>query len=471
MMRLRAKWRWLLLALALLAAGAVLNVWLVTTLQYRRALRKEGFVGELPAPRADDRILVIAPHPDDEVISCGGLIQRARADGAEVHVALMTNGDGSELSLIFGERDLPLGPAAFIKLGFERQQESISALAQIGLSARSVQFLGYPNNGLLELWQAEHWSSQRLYRSPNTHATRSPYENTVTPGAKYCGEQVLADLSQVLLAVRPTMVLVPHPNDIHPDHWTTDAFARYALATLAIRGEAWARDTRVYGYLVHWPSYPAPRRFLPRISLLPPASLLQMDAGWQKLPLTKEEVRQKLRAVRRYHSQLPNLDRLLLAFVRENEMFAELPAVPVTAGRVGWRNQAARRHRMGGADVSGVQLHLNDRGTVAAEITTPRAKIPGKGYVAVDLRGWDDQARPVIATAYMERTRTRAVTMDGRGRLRGLPVTPGPDEPGRISVSGLPWPGAPDRRTAFLSCWGKGPGRLTDPAVVAVLER
>jgi hypothetical protein len=52
------------LALALLAPGAVLNVWLVTTLQYRRALRKEEFVGELPLygrPHPRHR-----PHPDDE---------------------------------------------------------------------------------------------------------------------------------------------------------------------------------------------------------------------------------------------------------------------------------------------------------------------------------------------------------------------------------------------------------------------
>jgi LmbE family N-acetylglucosaminyl deacetylase len=39
-----------------------------------------------------DRALVIAPHPDDEVLGCGGTIARLTALGREVHVAVMTRG-------------------------------------------------------------------------------------------------------------------------------------------------------------------------------------------------------------------------------------------------------------------------------------------------------------------------------------------------------------------------------------------
>lgn len=38
------------------------------------------------------RVLVIAPHPDDEVLGCGGTIARLTAAGAEVHVAIVTEG-------------------------------------------------------------------------------------------------------------------------------------------------------------------------------------------------------------------------------------------------------------------------------------------------------------------------------------------------------------------------------------------
>lgn len=44
------------------------------------------------------RMLVVAPHPDDEVIGCGGTISRAKEQGAEVFVLFVTVGETSDLS-------------------------------------------------------------------------------------------------------------------------------------------------------------------------------------------------------------------------------------------------------------------------------------------------------------------------------------------------------------------------------------
>lgn len=38
------------------------------------------------------RILILVPHPDDEVVGCGGAIQRAQQQGAEVTVLLLSHG-------------------------------------------------------------------------------------------------------------------------------------------------------------------------------------------------------------------------------------------------------------------------------------------------------------------------------------------------------------------------------------------
>ena len=38
------------------------------------------------------RVLVIAPHPDDEVLGCGGTIAKHVADGNQVYVAIVTRG-------------------------------------------------------------------------------------------------------------------------------------------------------------------------------------------------------------------------------------------------------------------------------------------------------------------------------------------------------------------------------------------
>ena len=43
-------------------------------------------------PLSEQRVLVIAPHPDDEVFGCGGLIHRVKRAGGEVYVLFMTVG-------------------------------------------------------------------------------------------------------------------------------------------------------------------------------------------------------------------------------------------------------------------------------------------------------------------------------------------------------------------------------------------
>ncbi|MFC3998280.1 PIG-L deacetylase family protein [Nocardiopsis sediminis] len=47
---------------------------------------------------ARQRILVLAPHPDDETLGCGGLISKAKAAGAEVYVQFLTVGDTADHS-------------------------------------------------------------------------------------------------------------------------------------------------------------------------------------------------------------------------------------------------------------------------------------------------------------------------------------------------------------------------------------
>ena len=42
-----------------------------------------------------DRVLVLAPHPDDEVIGCAGVIQRAVAMSLPLRVVFLTYGDAA----------------------------------------------------------------------------------------------------------------------------------------------------------------------------------------------------------------------------------------------------------------------------------------------------------------------------------------------------------------------------------------
>src|SRR5438046_7255856 len=45
-----------------------------------------------PLDLRGERLLVLAPHPDDEVIGCGGLVAQHLAEGRSVRVVVATDG-------------------------------------------------------------------------------------------------------------------------------------------------------------------------------------------------------------------------------------------------------------------------------------------------------------------------------------------------------------------------------------------
>src|SRR5690242_7448135 len=55
--------------------------------------RKPARLPAWPEPKPGDRLLIIAPHPDDEALAAGGVIQRAIARGARVRIVVLTDGD------------------------------------------------------------------------------------------------------------------------------------------------------------------------------------------------------------------------------------------------------------------------------------------------------------------------------------------------------------------------------------------
>lgn len=46
----------------------------------------------------NSKLLVIAPHPDDEIFGCGGLIHRVKKDGGKVYVLFLTCGTTKDFS-------------------------------------------------------------------------------------------------------------------------------------------------------------------------------------------------------------------------------------------------------------------------------------------------------------------------------------------------------------------------------------
>jgi LmbE family N-acetylglucosaminyl deacetylase len=237
-----------------------------------------------------DRILVVAPHPDDESLCCAGLLQQALARGASVGVVWITAGDGFELDAMLAERSVALG-----------------------VPRKSQYQLGYPDRGVLALC-GDYYA--RPYRSTYTAVNAVPYAGVLSPGASYTGANLESDLEHVLALFRPTLVLAAAPQDRHPDHSASGALVRRLLTRRGELGE-------LRYWIVHAPDWPRPLGLEPDAALMPPDSAAAL--AWQSMPLSEPQRLRKLAALRDHRSQMRLLAPFMESFVRANEIFAPAP--------------------------------------------------------------------------------------------------------------------------------------------------
>lgn len=127
------------------------------------------------------RVLVLAPHPDDETIGCGGALALHSAAGDPVQVLILTNGAKGDVSRRFDRN-------AYIAL---RQQETRSACASLGIS--DVTF----------------W----------------PYEDRELANAG----TVVPDLVSLIKTCQPDLIYAPSPLEFHPDHRAAADFIQTAV--------------------------------------------------------------------------------------------------------------------------------------------------------------------------------------------------------------------------------------------------
>ena len=270
-----------------------------------------------PEISRDTRLLVIAPHPDDEVLAAGGLMQQVHDAGGAVRVVYLTDGDGFPEGVRLEERDRTLTSGDFRDYGRRRQREARGALAALGLDPSDAKFLSFPDTGLCKLIRV-YWSERRTaYRSPYTRLTRPPAAERLDPDTKFRGEDLTQELAAIVGQFRPTLVLVPRKEDQHPDHRAAWYFLVDALGDVRRVHSDFTTD--VLTYIVHdngWPfSDDGP-------ALPPPPGVGSGVSGWIRVPLTPAEVRAKRSALQKYRTQVHAMAWFLDGFVRSNEIFS-----------------------------------------------------------------------------------------------------------------------------------------------------
>jgi LmbE family N-acetylglucosaminyl deacetylase len=265
-----------------------------------------------------DRILILAPHPDDETIATGGVIQKALEMGLPIHLVYFTYGENNETSFIV-YRKRPVAPGKAVQqMGLVRHDEGLAATGVLGLRPDQVTFLGYPDFRCLAIW-TDHWGDCDPCSSMFTHTTVVPYPNAFRPGTPYRGEEVLADIETMIRDFRPTKIFTSHPGDHNPDHLALYLFTRVAL--LNLRGQI---QPALIPFLVHHPEWPQPSGFSPDLPLVPPERLAN-EWIWTENRLTPEQVLRKMSALQKHHTQYRMSAGYLNSFIRPNELFGDYP--------------------------------------------------------------------------------------------------------------------------------------------------
>jgi LmbE family N-acetylglucosaminyl deacetylase len=266
------------------------------------------------------RALIIAPHPDDETLAAGGLMKSVLSRGGQVKVVMVTNGDGQPLAPLVLKSKTPPAPAAFVSIGVQRQNETLTALTRLGITSEDVIFLGYPDRGIEPMW-LEHWDEEDPYLAPFTLATHSPYHNAFHPDAPYAGKTLQTDLEAILDDYRPDLVVFSSPLDEHKDHSATGKFVCKAIEQIQASDATYR--PRLLTYLVHYGNYP--RTVGPDQSIFLPPLEMREGITWVNLDLTPRQKLVKAKAIQDYPSQTLMLGPFLASFARSNEIFIDMP--------------------------------------------------------------------------------------------------------------------------------------------------
>lgn len=357
-----------------------------------------------------DRVLVVAPHPDDETLAAGGLVRRCTASGKQVMVVVVTCGDG--FRRIVGAYRTPTGTVSpYIRLGEARAEESRKAADVLGLPSAGLVFLGYPDGAMAALWDGA-WDRPSVGVNG---ASAVPYDFAYRPGAKYEASSVAGDLSSIVASFAPTAVVYPDPEDSNTDHWAVNAFTELTL-------DRTRTTARRLTYLVHRGHFPFPWSYVPGDWIVPPRALAGVGTEWLSAAVSREDERLKESALMVYKSQQRAIEPFLSSFVRRNELFGVARSAIVTRAAspvsldasampgVVVRDPASDtilRLVDGGADLRRVAI-VRDGGTVWLGVET-RSAPPRTVTYRVSLRLLAQQAVPSRVDIDVQGTRASAV--------------------------------------------------------------
>lgn len=192
-----------------------------------------------PYPPKSD-IVIVSPHPDDAVLCCSGVIQKAVRQKQSILVVTMTNGDDFTYaaSLLFHKEVAGLTARDMIRFAGWRQREDTFALRLLGVPSNRIIYLAYPDSMVTDLYAALSPITLKATEKYATYiALKKDYHDALygKPGM-YTKAYALGDLTEIFRHANPREVYVTGPLDSAGDHEATYSFVRDALESIRFSG-------------------------------------------------------------------------------------------------------------------------------------------------------------------------------------------------------------------------------------------
>lgn len=220
-----------------------------------------------------DRVLLLAPHPDDEALAAGGLLQQAAEQSIPVRVLYATRGENNPWAQRAHERRWRIREADRVRWGLLRRDEALASLERLGLGLDCARELLLPDQKLTDLMVSK-------------------------------SVAITSALAEEVDRFQPSLFLVPSIRDIHPDHGALGVAALLAMKTALLP----TPSVQMLEYIVHkHGAEPAGRVEHP-----------------ENVLLTAEQRDRKRLAVLCHRTQLHLRRRFLLGFVRDFETFGRV---------------------------------------------------------------------------------------------------------------------------------------------------
>lgn len=274
------------------------------------------------------KILIFAPHQDDEVLMCAGVITHALANGADVKIGVITNGDKK------GHRT-----------GLKRIKETIKAVEFLGLGVENIIFFGYGST------EKDNTSfMNRLYHAPTDTTEVSSNVGTQTYSipelpeyhyqkfgvhGTYNQATLRQDLELAIKEYHPDHIFAASLYDTHYDHFILYQFIVEAIIAIKRNNPSFAPI--MHEYMIHahdgdkhWPLRDpknSPLAAFSKPTLLDANTLFD----WEKrevftvpleMQMAPKSKNKKYLAIGKYRSQRPSANKnYLYSYVKQDEFF------------------------------------------------------------------------------------------------------------------------------------------------------